>query len=106
MRQELFARETGIISKSGRTAYIGSRTVCRGTPICRHLAECFRERFRGHPCKTAVAIVEENRYRLREPRCCQNQIESLIAINVAADDLKASNGRSDLKVLATRSTEL
>jgi hypothetical protein len=53
-----------------------------------------------------VAIVEENRHRLPEPSCRQDQIESVITVNVAGNDLQAADRGGDLKGLAGGSTEL
>ena len=53
-----------------------------------------------------MAIIEENRHGLPQPSCRQNQIEGVITVDIAGNDLKAANRRNDLKELASGSTEL
>ena len=53
-----------------------------------------------------MTIVEENRYGLPEPRGGNDQIKGMVAVDIARDDLKATNRRRDLKGLPPCSTEL
>ena len=77
-----------------------------GTPACLGFTECSRKGSRLHLRKHSVTIIEKNCHGLPKPRCSEDQIESVIAVDIARSDLETAYRRDDLKRLPPGGTEL
>lgn len=83
-----FLRNPG--TRLRRNAHRVRRLLEAWCPVCRGLAECFREGSWVHTRKTAMAVIEKYRDGLSEPAGDENQVNRTIPIHVAGFDGEAA----------------
>src|SRR5258707_11465858 len=104
--KKVFGSQTDFIARLRRNANCLNFMLSRGVPTYIGFTEGFGKGIRVYSGKISVAVVEENRHGLPKPHGSDDQIKSMIAVDIARDDLKAADRRSHLKRLPPCSTEL
>src|SRR5882724_8196249 len=104
--QEEFCFRTDVLARLWRDANGIYRMVSSRTPACLGFTECFRKVSGLYSRKISVTIIEKNRNGLPKPPCGEDQIESVITVDIARNNLKTTCRRDDLKRLPPGNAEL
>ncbi len=81
-------------------------TARAGRPICSGLVERCGECGGFHAGKPAMAVVQQDRYGLPEPCGGEDQVDGVIAVDVACFDAETTRRRDELHGLSARRGEL